>query len=418
MGRIAHLGSRIRNARVLGAIKFDPAVPEGTEENDGESSGSLDNDTSKEHGDSSDEGPEELWRTEQAPKTSALGDVDVCMVNMDTVPLDEDFADINMLDSAKREELRLGPQMVVLVLETGDLIFLFAPDLGPGALIRPFLSRHAIAKTLLSETPGAHLTADPSSRYLALACSENAVSVYALHSCEALRAQYVSGQSFSCVKEERFLQVKGVILKIDFLFPSFKDPDHIILLLLIARKGKTRMHIYEWAAGQPLSAIRQNHMKGHLLDECYRIPLLLIPLTIKSAFLLVCEQSIAVCEGLLEGDPQCRPSHIGFEEPTPLHKGKNAPLWTSWTRPVRTERYAATHDDIYIAREDGLVKYLESNLDEFLCPEMSVDGITCNIGTTFASLDSKFPGTDGIIGDILVIGGDSCPGGLYWVCLA
>jgi hypothetical protein len=327
----------------------------------------------------------------------------------------DDTSDLSMFEPGNRGNYRLGPQMIVFVLEAGDLMFLCAPDFGPDALIQPILSRHNIAKPLLGENLGAHLTADPSSRYLALGCSENVISIYSLKSREEMEAQYISGQPLSCIREERSLQVKGVILKIEFLFPSFKDPDHMILLLLISRNGKTRMHVYEWICGQPLSAIRQNYKKGHLLNECYRTPILLIPLTIKSAFVLVCEESVAVCEGLLEGSPQCHQSHLGHDEPSPIHKGRNAPLWTSWTRPVRTQKYASTNDDIYIAREDGLVKYLENNFDEFLCTGMNIGGITCNIGTAFTSLDSKFPGPDGVFGDILLVGGDSCPGGLYWV---
>lgn len=341
-----------------------------------------------------------------------------CSVSCDDLfAVTGDSSDLNMFEPDNREKNRLGPQMIVFVLEAGDLMFLCAPDFGPDALIQPILSRHNIAKPLLGEHLGAHLAADPSSRYIALGCSENVISIYSLKSREEMDAQYMSGQPLSYIFEERSLSIKGVILKIEFLFPSPKDPDHIILLLLISRNGKTRMHVYEWISGQPLSDIRQNYRKGHLLDECYRTPILLIPLTIKSAFVLVCEQSVAVCEGLLEGSPQCHQSHLGHDGPSPTHKGRNAPLWTSWTRPARHKKYAATNDDIYIAREDGLVKYLENNFDEFLCTGVSLGGISCNIGTAFTSLDSKFLGPNDVVGDsdILLVGGDSCPGAVYWV---
>jgi len=417
VGQVTNLGSRIRNARVLGSIKFHPSTPEGLNGNGKASFARAESGISEKQSRPQNQEPEQPVFRKQAPDPNAQLDIDAPATPADKIRLDDSYADISMLSVSKGQEFQLGPQMISLVLETGDLVFLLAADLGPGTVLQPFLSRYPAGKSLLNEQPGTHLTADPSSRYLALACSENVISIYALRSSQEIGAQYASGRSFSCVKEERFLQVKGVILKMEFLFPSPSDPDHIILLLLIVRKGKTRMSLYEWVAGQSLSDIRQNNKKGHLLDDSYRIPLLLIPLTIRSSFLLICEESIAVCEGLLEGEPRCRPSPIATEEPSPLHKGSNPPLWTSWTRPIRIPRYAATHDDIYLAREDGLVKYLESNYEEILSPEMNVDGINCNIGTAFASLDSKFPGADGAMGDILVIGGDSGPGGLYWVCI-
>ncbi|KFY28862.1 hypothetical protein V493_02713 [Pseudogymnoascus sp. VKM F-4281 (FW-2241)] len=414
VGRVANLGSRIRNARVLGSVDWKSPAPK--------KDGSIRERSVRpipgafnEYSEPEGESPKGCLHGELHVDPGSHGESDSSMSFDDSFLNADDSSDLSMFEPSNQENYRLGPQIIVFVLEAGDLMFFCAPDFGPDELIQPILIRHNIAKPLLGENLGAHLAADPSSRYLALGCSENVISIYSLKSREEMDAQYISGQPLSCIREERSLQVKGVILKIEFLFPSFQDPDHIILLLLISRNGKTRMHVYEWISGQPLSAIRQNHKKGHLLDERYRTPILLIPLTIKSAFILVCEQGVAVCEGLLEGSPQCHQSHLGHDEPSPIHKGRNAPLWTSWTRPVRTQKFAATNDDIYIAREDGLVKYLENNRDEFLCTGVNLGGITCNIGTAFTSLDSKFPGPNGVIGDILLVGGDSCPGGVYWV---
>ncbi|KFY52742.1 hypothetical protein V496_08233 [Pseudogymnoascus sp. VKM F-4515 (FW-2607)] len=414
VGRVANLGSRIRNARVLGSLPWNPSAPKkdgGIRNFSGRPKPGVSNECIEPEDGVQWGGPHGGLHADSRSHSG----FDSSMSHDTSFLVADGSADPSMFETGAQDNRRLGPQTIVFVLEAGDLMFLCAPDFGPDAPIQPILSRHNIAKPLLGENLGAHLTADPSSRYLALGCSENVISIYALKSREEIDAQYISRQPLSCIREERSFQVNGVILKIEFLFPSFKDPDHIILLLLISRNGKTRMHVYEWISGQPLSAIRQNHKKGHLLDDCYRTPILLIPLTIKSAFVLVCEQSVAVCEGLLEGSPQCHHSHLGHDEPSPVHKGRNAPLWTSWTRPVRTKRYAATNDDIYIAREDGLVKYLENNFDEFLCTGVNLGGITCNIGTAFTNLDSKFPGPNGEIGDILLVGGDSCPGGLYWV---
>lgn len=250
---------------------------------------------------------------------------------------------------------------------------------------------------------------------MAVAGSENVFAVYALRTASELRTQALNGETMRPIEYERYLHIQGVIHKMEFLFPAANDPDHIILLLLVVRNGTTRMHVYEWVAGQNLTDIRSNNKKGHYFNEEYKMPLLLIPLTIHSAFLMVCEQSIGLCKNLLEGTPDLENVNIGSERRTPLHVGLGRPLWTSWTRPTRSSHYAKNHDDIYIAREDGLVKFLEIDTTEFVNANMIVDGFENNIGTAFASLDSTFPGAAGSMGDIIIAGGDSCPGGIYLV---
>lgn len=360
MGRLTNLQPRIRNAKVLGCVKYDVAQ-------DGSSPMQGDDST-------------------QDARSSTQKD---------------DSTEISMLDTQEAQKsIRLGPQMIVLALETGSLLFVLALDNGPGAAIQPFTAHYHADMSISDEQWGAHLTADPSSRYLAVGCSEDSFSIYALRTTDELEAQYPSEGWTSSVKEERSLRLKGVILHMEFLFPSPADPDHIILLLIIAREGQTRMHLYDWAAGQSLRDIRQNNERGHLLDHTYRLPLLLIPLRTRSSFVLVCETALAVCEGLLEGAPTYKLIYTEDEAPTSLHKGRNPPLWTSWARPVRMPS-DPTYDDVYLAREDGLIECF--NIEGGLSFK-----VESNIDTAFACLRS---GTN----DILIVGGDSSPGGLYMV---
>jgi hypothetical protein len=426
VGQIGNFGSRIRNARVIGSISLD--VPSNSASDGSCSDVELPGDDESEHFGKNKEPSNSSHDYEMSvDEDSRMSEqrqevlIDDMTENMETT---QEFADLSMQDFSSKSGPQLGPHKIVLALECGELIFIFATDSGPDQSILPLTSRHAPTKTMLEDQPGTHLAVDPSSRYMAIASSQDVFAIYSLRPNEQATTQYQNKTPVQYVEEERHFHLKGVILKMEFLFPSPSDPDHIILLLLIARRGLTRMQAFEWVAGQPLIAIRSLHKKGYILDPMYRMPLLLIPSTLKSAFLLVCENAIVVCEGLLEGEPRCRPSHIPTEPPGPFHKGLRPPIWTSWTRPVRHRNYAKTHDDIYIAREDGLVKYLESNLDEFLCPEMTVGGITSNIGTAFASLDATFsgkggetfPGQSSNSGEILVVGGDSgTNGGLYWV---
>jgi hypothetical protein len=325
----------------------------------------------------------------------------------------DENGDIHMADFSRANSSQLPPQYIILALESGDLIFLFAHEVN-GA-VEFVWSCHKAANKMLIGQPVKHLTIDPSSRYMAMAGSEHVFSVYALHSTDILCAQYMRGEPLRPTASEICLQVDGVIHKMEFLFPSNDDPGHIILLLLVVKNGATGMFVYEWVAGQDLNSIRTNNKRGFKLTEEIRLPLLLIPLRIHSAFLLVSESVMAVCKNLLEGTPEFQDVNMPNDAPSSLYFGIGKPLWTAWARPLRTRSYAKFHDDLYIAREDGVVKSLEIDLDEFLQAKLDVGNFRSNIGTAFASLDWTFPGQDNSASDFLVTGGDSGPGGMYLV---
>lgn len=315
---------------------------------------------------------------------------------------------------AKPLDSTLPPQFILLQLHTGDSVFLRLRQLENGKLF--FVSsRHRVTKPMLPLQPGKHLAVDPSSRYMAIGCSERLFTIYALHSRTKLKEHASKSLELQHVESEHVVALNGLIQKMVFLYPSPDDEGHIILLLLVIMKGKTRMLLYEWETGTELKQIRPHSIKGHLLDKSRQLPLLVIPLTLKSSFILVCEDSMAVCQGILQGSP----TFIGFndseDKPTELHHGSRRPLWTAWTRPPRLPGYALFRDDIYIAREDGLIKFLEidSREDEFVKADNNIGEFGANCGTALACLD--FETQHNKSGDLLVTGGDSCPGGTYLV---
>ena len=265
--------------------------------------------------------------------------------------------------------------------------------------------------------PGMHLAVDPSSRYMAIGGSEGRFSIHALYSRYDLEKQYSQSSDIRYIESERYLPVRGVIHKMEFLYPSADDEGHIILLLLIIRGGKTRMLLYEWQTGGDLIKISAHSQKGHLLEESRRMPLLLIPLTIKSAFILVSERSMAICQDILLGTPICIDFNDQLDPPTPYHHGLGLPLWTSWTRPIRLPHHTAIRDDIYIAREDGHIKFLEIDSEELINADMNIGYFDCNNGTALASLDYEQINNSDRTGDLLITGGDSCDGGTYLVSI-
>lgn len=265
---------------------------------------------------------------------------------------------------------------------------------------------------MLMVQPGMHLAVDPSSRYAAIGCSEGIFALYALNSREELEKQHSRSQPLSYIESERYIFFHGVIHKMEFLYPSMDDDEHVILLVLLAWKGKTRMQLYEWETGCDLRLVRVHSHRGHLLEKSRQMPLLLIPLTIKSTFLLVSEDSMAVCKDILQGTPQFI-DFSGPESPTEIHHGSGHPLWTAWARPYRLPYHAVKQDDIYLVREDGFVKYLELQIAEDDIVDMNIGMLDSNCGTALACLD--YHPLDANTGDMLVTGGDSSNGGTYVV---
>lgn len=342
-----------------------------------------------------------------------------CILGTQIKP-EDDHVDMDLGENAQRSRPKpnpfLPPQSIVLQLDTGDSVFLMLHQSGNGEL--EFVSsRHRVPKPMLGLQPGIHLAVDPSSRYMAVGCSESIFAIYALHSREELNRQNTHGSTLRHISSERYVYFHGVIHKMEFLHPSASDEEHIILLILVIVRGKTRMLLYEWETGGDLRHVQAHNYRGHLLEKSRQMPLLLIPLTIKSSFILVSEKCMAVCQDILQGTPRFIDFNDRIDPPTSLHHGSGIPLWTSWTRPVRLPVHAARHDDIYITREDGLVKFLEidSEEEEFVRADMNIGDFECNCGTALASLD--YQGYDDKTGDLLVTGGDSCGGGTYLVSL-
>lgn len=310
----------------------------------------------------------------------------------------------------------LSPQLILLQLETGDSVFLMLRQNEAGGLEFVSSVRKRVPKTMLNLEPGTHLAVDPSSRYMAVGCSESLFVVYALHSRQELSAQYQQGGPIDPIEEQnlKMINTRGIVLNLEFLYPSANDDAHIILLALVVRKGRTRMLLYEWETGRELGGIAPNTPKGHGLAPDCQMPLFIIPLTIKSAFLLIFEKHLKSCQRFLEGSPIFTDNDIDLP-PTPLHHGKGFPLWTTWTRPPRREHFLG-RDDIYLVREDGVLKFLEINTEDGLIKSgVNVGPLASNCGTALACLSYDTWRTIGGGGDLLVTGGGSCGGASYLV---
>ena len=74
-----------------------------------------------------------------------------------------------------------------------------------------------------------------------------------------------------------------------------------------------------------------------------------------------------------------------------------------------------TRDDLFIAREDGLVKFLEidSEDDDVVTADNNIGELGANCGMALASLD--YPNKNAKSGDLFIVGGNSSSGGTYLV---
>ncbi|CZT43873.1 uncharacterized protein RSE6_03976 [Rhynchosporium secalis] len=363
-------GARIRNARVIGSIKDYETDPD-------------------------------VLNTSTHVKAESINED----VQMSDGSVSEDFT--------PRVALPLPPQWLLLQLDTGDSVFLTINRLKNGKT--EFIhSKHRVSKPMLKLQPGMHLAVDPSSRFMVVGCSEGVFAIYSLCSRDNLKQQHMSTSSPKHVMSETQIFHNGVILKMEFLYPAPNDDQHVILLVLAIIKGKVRMLLYEWDTKHDLKEVTARSSKGYMLEKTRQVPLLLIPLTIKSSFILVYDTSMTVCQGIIEGSPKMAYFHDRVDEPTPLHHGLGRPLWTAWARPSRLESHKVTRDDLFIAREDGLVKFLEidSEDDDFLTADNNVGQLGTNCGTALASLD--YPNKkDNRSGDLFIVGGDASSGGTY-----
>ncbi|CCC08169.1 unnamed protein product [Sordaria macrospora k-hell] len=305
---------------------------------------------------------------------------------------------------------QLPPQLLALVMDNADVVFLW---IGPGADGRPEF--YSSTEFVFRRPPqfqdgnfGAHMAVDPSSRYMALSSFHGLFAVCELESfANFTRPQ--DENTVGIVKNFRLRGVQGVIQSLTFLYPRPEDKDHIILLLIVVKNGKSRMVIYEWTLGDNLADVFAEEKRGHRLPVEHQMPQLLIPLTVGSAFIAISPEQVAVCTESLHGPPIFESLELDAPPKSPNHYGTGNPLWTAWDRPYRLPRYLKGKDCLYLAREDGIVVYIEVDEDHALERSTFIDAFKCNISSAFAYLFDQYA-------DVLVLGSDNGTGSVWKVC--
>lgn len=373
--RKADFGSRIQNARVIGASPESAAEDETNDDR--------------------------LFKVKTEDDDAIMDSSDDASVSSG-----KSMGETGPTRSSRKTAPRLPPQQLLIVLENGDCVFLFIdPESGDDP---DFVSTHYQPYWQRIVQPGFHLAIDPSSRYVAIACAENFFVVHELESYHKLNDAYARNEPLNPIRSSRPRPVLGVIHKMEFLYPHTEDDYHIILLLIVINNGKSRMVTYEWEAGDNLVSVFREEKRGQQLPAQHQLPILIVPLTIHSAFFAISARHIGVCKDALNLPAEFDDFSMEVHEKSRFHHGRGMPLWSAWTRPYRLPTYNTTRDSIYLAREDGVVMFLDINSDNILGASVEIGKFECNIGTAFCSLFDDF-------NDILIMGGDSGPGTIWQV---
>lgn len=332
----------------------------------------------------------------------------------------------SMADSIAHSRPPFPPQMLLCILESGELVSLYFID--GKVVIRK------ISTPVQKWIPylGYYLAVEPRSRYLVAAGFEDVVVVYELELWATLRHRYEStGSTGDIIKSLSYQPMRATILDVQFLFPRPQDESHIILMALTCSKSrdghseaKQRYTVWDWDAGEDLSERMKLGQRQPIVTGS--TPLFCIPLRAQHSFYIVCEHDIVLVKQTLSGAGE-RPESIPVNaEITSVHHGQSNPLWTAWARPFRRENWFVNSDVIYLAREDGKVQSIEIDAETLIASINEAgddgekegeeegqnkgknDGLGVNIGTAFAT-------TFGTFEDIIIVGGNSGPGGIWQV---
>ncbi|KAF1976560.1 hypothetical protein BU23DRAFT_455784 [Bimuria novae-zelandiae CBS 107.79] len=306
--------------------------------------------------------------------------------------------------STTGEEMDILPlEVIVLTLSTRTLMFLWARDsnVGPATFVQKTIQLPTSASRF--NRPGQFLSIDPRCRAIAVAAAEGCFMLYKTKTMDIWRRDLEAGRDEVPVVEEAQFAIDGRIMHMEFLSPGTDDDPHVILIFIIVHEGNTKVASFDWdfrnTLGTPSRPTRS------VLDFENRNPPLLIPLSRGPDFILVQSEYISVCKGVLAGPPVTSKTSIPARFLDTLRPGnnKNIPLWVQWDRAPRNPGFAK--EAFYLAREDGMILYVELGGNTNLLEISDAGSWPCPIDTAFACLRAANSEFAQSYPDVLVAGG-------------
>ena len=182
----------------------------------------------------------------------------------------------------------------------------------------------------------------------------------------------------------------------EFLYTPSKEDQVVQLLLVVARKDKVELIRYEWDCTRNLRNVKPAST-GVPVAQSLGEPLYVVPITLMTGFILVCERAMVTYPNVLT-TWETKPIENLYSEnddyQTADDPGASAdrPRWTYWTRPFRREKWFEKNDSIYLCRSDGVVRSIrlekyKEGLDFSVHSHLGY--LHLNVDTAFAALDSR-----------------------------
>ncbi|EXJ95263.1 hypothetical protein A1O1_00383 [Capronia coronata CBS 617.96] len=305
------------------------------------------------------------------------------------------------------------PQLLVLATVDNELIYVYATEDIASDVKLVFAKRPLLRGAGLPRSQCRYLAVDYESRALAVASPSGYFGVFKLRPLDDIKAEIdrwdpLSHGSFRPSDEQRFIQVDGDIIMLDFLRSPDSDSTKVLLLILVhAADGSntTLQYLYRWDTRSPLQTLKAMSCSGRRLKED-QLPLMLIPSTRPYSFVLVLETGISYFENVHSSESKRINCQFVGKAAGPLQ-------WVQWAKPRRHTEYLQKRDDLVIVREDGLLQYFQ--IEKASSTKFTMNNTIGHLGFDVDTAFCMLAGPPDKGGDIIIAGGSMTDGGVFHV---
>ncbi|EXJ89439.1 hypothetical protein A1O3_02506 [Capronia epimyces CBS 606.96] len=305
------------------------------------------------------------------------------------------------------------PQILVLATVDNELIYVYAKEDIAANVKLVFAKRPLLRGAGLPRSQCRYLAVDYESRALAVASPSGYFGVFKLRPVDDVKTEIdrwdpLSHGSFRPSEEQRFIQVDGDIVMLDFLRSPDSDPTKVLLLVLVHsadESNTTLQYLYKWDTRSPLQTIKPMSCSGRRLKED-QLPLMLIPSTRPYSFLVVLETGISYYEDVHSSESKRINCQFVGKAAGPLE-------WVQWAKPRRHNEYLEKRDDLVIVREDGLLQYFQ--IEKASSTKFNMNNTIGHLGFDVDTAFCMLAGPPEKGGDIIIAGGSMTDGGVFHV---
>lgn len=316
------------------------------------------------------------------------------------------------------------PQILLLCLASNYMLFVTVQTDESGTLAFVYSRRPLPGHKSETRRFGKHLSVNSEARVLACSSAQGHFGLFALKDAATeYRVDTLGPRRLpQLVREERFFLVDGAILNMDFI-RSPKESKNVVQLVLLVSKGhETFVVAYTWRSQESLTHVSLDAKSPSALPSIDRNPLHLIPIRRPMSFILVLDHELALYTITAKGHWDRHRHSLKDERSNVIENDSDAIPWVQWARPLRNEGRQKNNDEFYLCRQDGLIRYIELQVEPNLGIDVHFDiGYleVSKVGTGFTvmSCDYEF-GRDKMYddvtgGDVLLVAGDRTQGGVY-----